>query len=104
MRRQDLFTQCLLRAYYQRRGSATPRRRISELVHDQIKNILTQEDYEVIPSGNSNNESDIRWQKDADWCHTKLKNAGLIERVSHGVWRLTPKGVEEAEKVIGSTD
>jgi Mn-dependent DtxR family transcriptional regulator len=103
MNRENLYIQYWLRAYYQLRAGASPRRRVTELVHDQIKDILTEQDYKTIPSGDPNSESDVSWRKAADWCHTRMARAGLIEQVSHGVWRLTSKGLVEAERPARET-
>ena len=56
------------------------------LVIDEMK--LTQEDLEqMIPS-----RKKYTYKDRIDWAIQYLKNAGLIERISHGTYRLTSEG------------
>ena len=64
---------------------------ICPLVIDEMK--LTQEDLEqMIPS-----RKKYTYKDRIDWAIQYLKNAGLIERISHGTYRLTSEGERALE-------
>src|SRR4051812_48496520 len=57
-------------------------------IADHFK-LTPQDREEPVPSG-----SQPRLDNRVGWCRTHLKNAGLIEYVRRGVFRITPRGRE----------
>lgn len=74
----------------------------SHYVQQQISNAfhLTQKDLEILqPSGKGN-----LFKNRVGWCHTYLKNAGLIENPKRGIYKITEAGKNIYDTVDVITD
>ena len=61
---------------------------IVDRVGEKMKDILTDFDYETLPSG-----SDIRWRNAVEWERKNMVDEGLLKRDSpRGIWEITDKG------------
>lgn len=68
--------------------------KVLDKVHEKMKNILNEYDYEDLPSGNS-----IRWINTAQWCRFQLIQKNLLSRDSPiGIWEITKEGIEYYNK------
>lgn len=81
----------ILRALRELGGSAKASvvlSRVEELMNKQ----LNEKDRETT----ANNQT--RWSNTAQWERDRMLKDGLIQKKAHGIWELTHKGKEEAEK------
>ncbi|MGC8754868.1 MAG: winged helix-turn-helix domain-containing protein [Thermosulfidibacteraceae bacterium] len=62
---------------------------VLKLVHDKMKNILNEYDYEPLPS----NPKQKRWVNTAQWARQTMVDEGLLATNStRGIWEITEKG------------
>ena len=89
---QQAYRRPILEALYELGGSASVSD-VLELVEKKMKQILSEVDYQKLPSG-----VDIRWRNTAMWERLKLVKDGLLKSESpNGIWELSDKGVQEVE-------
>ncbi len=67
-------------------GKEHDRNQIADFIADHFK-LDVQDREEILPSGNQ-----TRLDNRVGWCRTHLKNAGLIEYVRRGIFRITEDG------------
>ncbi len=68
-------------------GGKAEMKDVLKLVHDKMRDILNEYDYETLPSGG------IRWENTAQWARNAMVNEGLLSTYSpRGVWEITEKG------------
>jgi len=69
-------------------------RDILDMVHEKMKDRLTQADLDMLPSGNV-----IRWRNRAMWERQELKQDGYLKADSpRGIWEISEKGEAYYEK------
>ncbi|MGC8822956.1 MAG: winged helix-turn-helix domain-containing protein, partial [Desulfurella sp.] len=73
---------------------------ILRLVHEKMKSILREYDYEPLPS----NPKQERWKNTAQWARNTMVNEGLLVSNSpRGIWEITEEGRRfYNEKIITS--
>lgn len=75
------------------RGGVGAARDITEAVGERVAGSLTDRDYETLESGS------VRWVTRVQFTRLRLKERGLLRADSkRGVWELTEKGREAAER------
>jgi restriction system protein len=61
---------------------------VLEIVEKKMTSILTEKDYEILPSGIS-----VRWRNRAQWQRQNMVQQGLLSNHSpRGIWEITPPG------------
>lgn len=90
---EQAYRRPILEALYELGGSASVRD-ILKVVEGKMKPLLTEVDYQKVPSG-----ADIRWRNTACFERFALVKDGLLKSGSpKGVWELSDKGVQELER------
>lgn len=88
---QSAYNQPIMEAIYELGGSA-PVGEVLQVVEKKMKSLLTDVDYQELPSGN------IRWDNTAQWARRQLVIDGLLKSESpRGVWELSSIGLQEIE-------
>jgi len=88
---QSAYYQPIMEAIYELGGRA-PASEVLQLVEKKMKSLLTDVDYQNLPSGS------IRWDKTAQWARRQLVIDGLLKSESpRGVWELSSIGLQEIE-------
>jgi hypothetical protein len=91
---QSAYNQSVMEAIYELGGRAQASD-VLEVVEKNMKGLLTDVDYQCIPSG------DIRWDKTAQWARRQLVIDGLLKSESpRGVWELSSLGLQEIESSV----
>ena len=76
------------------RGAAS---RVLELVHEEMKDRLTDVDYARLSSGT------IRWKNRAQWERYRMKEEGLLRDDSpSGIWEISAEGRRWLEEQDGT--
>ena len=95
---QQAYRQAILEALYELGGSASISD-VLQMVEKKMKPVLNEVDYQKLPSG-----VDIRWHNTAMWERFSLVKEGLLKSGSpNGIWELSNKRIQEAEKTRLST-
>jgi len=88
---QSAYNQPIMEAIYELGGSA-PVGEVLQVVEKKMKSLLTDVDYQELPSGN------IRWDNTAQWARRQLVIDGLLKSESpRGVWELSSIGLQKIE-------
>ena len=70
-------------------GGKAEVKRVYERVHSKMKDILTEYDYEPLPS----NPQEIRWKNNVRFARLRMVKEGLLaENSPRGIWEITEKG------------
>jgi len=94
--RQEAYRLPILRALV-RLGGRGPAGRVLELVHEEMKDRLTEADYAKLSSGT------IRWKNRAQWMRYHLKEEGLLRDDSpSGIWEISAEGRRWLEEQDGT--
>lgn len=68
---------------------------VLELVHQKVRGVLNEYDYQPLPS----DPNCPRWRNTAQWCRYTLVREGLMKADSpHGIWEITEAGRREVGK------
>jgi len=88
---EDAFRQPLLDALVEM-GGGGPVGEVLDRVHDKMKGLLNEYDYQPLPS----DPRSVRWRNTAQWCRYTLVREGLMKADSpHGVWEISDLGLRE---------
>ena len=92
---EDAYRRPILEALYELGGRASVSD-VLEVVEKKMKPLLTEIDYQTVPSG------EIRWANTAKWERRTLVEEGLLKSKSEspkGIWELSDKGFQELERM-----
>lgn len=85
-KRIERFRQPILEALVELGGRANASK-VLQLVEQRMRPVLTQDDYQRLPSG------EVRWRKAAQWARYALVQEGFLRSDSpHGVWEISEAG------------
>lgn len=91
---EDVFRQPLLEALVEM-GGGGPVGKVLDRVHDKMKGLLNEYDYQPLPS----DPRLVRWRNTAHWCRNTLVREGLMKADSpHGVWEISDLGLREVSR------
>ena len=91
---QSAYNQAVMEALYELGGRAQAQD-VLDVVEKNMKDLLTDIDYQELSSGS------IRWEKNAHWARFKLVRAGLLKSNSpQGLWELSSMGLQQIESRV----
>ena len=92
---QPAYYQPILESIYELGGSA-PVHKVLQVVEKKMKGLLTDVDYQKVPSG-----AEIRWENTAKWARNDLVKDGRLVPASEsprGFWKLSSIGLQQIEQ------